>query len=226
MRSLEDQHSHHLLKISPEVNISVTIDSADDTEEIIQGRMDWALNYDVKKPGSILVIWEAKRHGQGTAGLSQLLVYMAGVLHARQDRINQTVFGMLSDADTFRFAYLDEKRKFYVSDHYRWPKHKSVILAYIDAILLDAIHSSPHTSPIKTANSIIRNYQRYLKRRWKFGDKPEDEVVGDTGEGSIVDVIKEGKDIVLRPRRNEAETSEEAEAVGDTDEWSVVDVHK
>jgi hypothetical protein len=173
--------------------------------------MDWALNYDVKKPGSILVVWEAKRHGQGTAGLAQLMVYMAGVLHARHDRINQTVFGMLSDADTFRFAYLDEKRKFYVSDHYRWPKHKSLTLAYIDAILLDAIHSSPHTTPTETANATIRNYQRYLKRRWEFGDESEDEVVGDIDLESIVEVIKKGEDIVLRPaRRNEAETSEEA----------------
>jgi hypothetical protein len=174
--------------------------------------MDWALNYEATKPGSILIVWVAKRVGQAATGLPQLLVYMAGVLEARRDRINQTVFGMLSDSGTFQFAFLDEKKKFYTSALYRWATQQSTILAYVDAILIDAIQSSPHTTPTRTANSIIRNYQRYLKGRWEFGDEPEDDAVNIDPE-SIVDVTNKAGDMALRPaRKKEAETSKEAEA--------------
>jgi hypothetical protein len=78
--------------------------------------MDWALNYDAKKSGSILIVWEAKRLGLVASGLPQLLVYMTGVLQSRRDRINQTVWGMLYDSGTFQFAFLDDKKKFYTSD--------------------------------------------------------------------------------------------------------------
>jgi hypothetical protein len=120
LESLQDPDGHYHLQFNPEVNISVTIDGANNTKEIIQGRMDWALNYEAAKPGSILVVWEAKRIGQATAGLPQLLIYMAGVLESRRDRLNQTVFGMLSDSGTFQFAFLDDNKKFYISRLYRW----------------------------------------------------------------------------------------------------------
>jgi hypothetical protein len=186
LESLQDQYGYYLLQLDPEVNISVTTDN---TKEIIQGRMDWALNYDAKKSGSILV-------GLTASGLPQLLVCMAGVLQSRRDRINQTVWGMLSDSGTFQFAFLDDKKKFYTSDPYRWVTYQSTILAYIDAILFDAIQSSPHTTPTKTENTTLRNYQRYLKTRWRFGGELEDEAVGDIDPESVMDVVKEGKDIV------------------------------
>ena len=51
-----------------------------------------------------------------------------------------------------------------------------------------------------------------MKTRWRFGEEPEDEAVGDINPESIMDVFREGKDIVLRPvRMKEAETSEESE---------------
>jgi hypothetical protein len=207
LESLQDQYGHYLLQLDPEVNISVTTDGVDNTKEIIQGRMDWALNYDAKKSGSILIVWEAKRLGLAASGLPQLLVYMTGVLQSRRDRINQTVWGMLSDSGTFQFAFLDDKKKFYTSRLYRWAQDQSTILAYIDAILFDAIQSSPHTTPTKTENATLRNYQRYLKARWRFGEEPEVKAVDGIDPESIVDVVKEGNDIVLRPvRKKEAET--------------------
>ena len=66
---------------------------------------------------------------------------------------------------------------------------QSAILAYIDAILLDAIRSFSHTTPTKTGNATLRNYQRYLKTQWRFGEEPEDEAVGDINPESIVDVF-------------------------------------
>jgi hypothetical protein len=212
LESLQDQYGHYLLQLDPEVNISVIADGVDNTKEIIQGRMDWALNYETRKSGSILVVWEAKRVGLAVSGLSQLLVYMTGVLQSRRDRINQTVWGMLSDSGTFQFAFLNDKKKLYTSRLYRWAQDQPIILAYIDAILFDSIQSSPHTTLEKTKNVTLRNYLRYLKTRWQFGDEPEDEEVDDIDLESIVDVFRDGKDIVLRPvRKGEAETSEESE---------------
>ena len=138
---------------------------------------------------------------------------MTGVHQSRRDRINQTVWGMLSDSGTFQFAFLDDNKKFYTSRLYRWAQDQSTILAYIDAILFDAIQSSPHTTLTKTGNATLRNYQRYLKTRWRFGEEPEDEAVDDINPESIMDVVREGKDIVLRPvRKKEAEAVSKEEA--------------
>ncbi len=217
LEKLKDQDSHNTLRLKPEVNISVTIDGAYGAKEIIQGRMDWALNYEPGKhvkPGTILIVWEAKRAGRAAMGLPQLLVYMAGVLEARHERNNQSVFGMLSDSGTFIFAFLDHERKFYRSKSYDWMEDQSTILAYIDAILLDAIQSSRHATPTKTGNATLLNYQRYLRERWKFGRKPEDEAVDGIDPESIVDVIKKksGKLVLRSVGKEEAKASEEDEA--------------
>ena len=175
--------------------------------------MDWALNYETGRrvhPGTILIVWEANRSGRAATGLPQLLVCMAGVLEARRDQMNQSVFGMLSDSGIFTFAFLDHERKFYKSEPYAWASRQSTILAYIDAILLDAIRSSCHTVPTKSGNATLRNSQRYLKTRWRFGEEPEVKAVDDIDPESIMDVVKEGKDIVLRP---------EAEAVSKDEAW-------
>jgi hypothetical protein len=159
---------------------------------VVQGRVDWALNHNMTKPGSILIVMEVKKLGGSLTGLPQLLVYMAAVLKYRSDRVNQSVFGMLSDSGTFQFAFLDETRKFYTSATFRWALQKSEILSYVDAILLDAIHSSPATTPMRTRNATIRNYQRYLKGRWNFGGQLD--AVADVDSDSIVDIVEEEND--------------------------------
>lgn len=95
---------------------------------------------------------------------------------------------MLSDSAEFRFANLDPDKKLHVylglreyqSKRQRrgsmrtmisalrklsleWRSHRSQILAYIDTILLDAINSSPHTTPTKAGNTILRSYPKYLR---------------------------------------------------------------
>ena len=175
LEKLEDQNAYHRIRLKPEVPISVTINTTDNAREEFNGRMDWALNYETGrhvKPGAILIIWEAKRVGYALTGLPQLLVYMTGVLESRRDRTNQSVFGVLSGAGTFLFAFLDDKRKFYTSKPYTWVDDQSTILSYIDAILLDAIESLPPTAPTKAGNTTLLNYQRYLKDRWTFGVQP------------------------------------------------------
>ena len=78
---------------------------------------------------------------------------------------------------------------------------------FITTLRVAAIQSSHHTIPTKTENATLRNYQRYLKARWRFGEEPEVKAVDGIDPESIVDVVKEGNDIVLRPvRKKEAET--------------------
>ena len=109
-----------------------------------------------------------------------MLVYMAAVQEARLGHTNNTVFGILSDGREFKFAFLDSNKKFYVSYHLYWAKDQQAIISYIDAMLLDAIQSSPHTTPTKGQNNTLHRYRKYLERKWAFGDAAEDEVRAET----------------------------------------------
>ncbi|KAI9794410.1 MAG: hypothetical protein M1816_005480 [Peltula sp. TS41687] len=108
-------------------------------------------------------------------GLPQLLVYMAGVQRARQEKSNQDVFGMTSDGEYFSFTFLDRNKKFYVSRFLEWRCGRRTNLTYIDTMLLDAIHSGPHTTPTKLGNKTLPQYPRYLRGQWSFGGLEERE---------------------------------------------------
>jgi hypothetical protein len=216
LHKLQDQDALYRLRLSPEVSISAEIRDTDRGVEIIRGRADWALNYDTTtRPGSTLIVIEAKKVGNSFVGLPQLLVYMVGVLKSRHDRINQSVFGILSDSSNFLFAFLDHNKKFYVSATYRWALKQSEILAYIDTIFLDAIESSPHTTPTKKGNTTLMNYQQYLERRWVFGDGSDNKAEEAIKKESIVDVINGEKHMVVRTERHkEADEESNSETAG------------
>jgi hypothetical protein len=102
-----------------------------------------------------------------------MLVYMVAVHEARLGHTSSAVFGMLSDSKDFKFAYLDSNKKFHVSDPLKWVTRRKIIISYIDAMLLDAIQSSPHTTPTKNQNKTLHNYHRYMSGRWAFGRHAE-----------------------------------------------------
>jgi hypothetical protein len=177
LERLQDQHTLFHLRLSSEISISA---NSCDTGRKIAGRVDWALNYETpNQSGSILIVIEAKKIGNASIGLAQLVVYMVGVLESRHHRLNQSVFGMLSDSGTFQFAFLDQNKKLYLTAPFAWDWHQSAILAYIDAILLDAIRPNPPTTPTKIGNRSLNNYRRYLEERWLFGDGSEDKAKED-----------------------------------------------
>jgi hypothetical protein len=198
LRHLEDKDAFHQLILSAEVPVSVNIEDEFGNPEIINGRADWVLGYGKTKAntGSILMIVEAKAGGKAETGLPQMLIYMAAVHEARHGHTNNSVFGMLSDSREFTFAFLDSNKKLHVSLTFFWLHHQQAIISYIDAILLDAIQSSPHTTPTKIQNKTLLRYPHYLRGRWAFGNDAEDEK--EIFEDDIVDVVKVGKDIVLR----------------------------
>jgi hypothetical protein len=189
------------------VPVSVNTEDQFGNPELIKGRADWVLGYGKTKAntGSILMIVEAKAIGSASIGLAQMLVYMAAVYEARRGHTNNSVFGMLSDSEEFRFAFLDSNKKFHDSRPLIWKYDQQAIISYIDAMLLDAIQSSPHTTPTKIQNKNLLRYPQYLKGKWAFGDNAEAEVEAeaDIDEDDIVDVVKVGRDIVLRNVRRD-----------------------
>jgi len=174
LHHLEDEDTFRQLRLSAEVPVSVPI-CVNGKHELVKGRADWALGYGNNKAetGSILVAVEAKPRQQASVGLPQLLVYMAAIQEARRGYTNNVVFGMVSDSREFRFAFLDLDKEFHDSRPLIWRRDKQVVISYIDAMLLDAIQSSPHTTSTKVHNKCLRKYRQYVGGRWAFGQHAE-----------------------------------------------------
>ena len=114
LRQLEDRDVHYRLQVSTEVPVAIRVKDIYGNDQMVKGRADWALGYgaDKSETGAILLIVEAKPYEFAPIGMPQLLVYMAAVHKARQNRVNKSVWGMVSDSKEFRFAFLNEKKKF------------------------------------------------------------------------------------------------------------------
>ena len=177
LKKLKDHGAARRLHVSAEVPVSVHAKDAYGNDQLVRGRANWALGYGVTKSdtGAILLMVEAKPFESAAVGMPQLLVYMAAVQDACHDRVNRSVFGMSTDSVDFRFAFLDENRKLWVSEPLMWASDQDLIIAFIDRILIDAIESSPHTTSQKRNNRTIHNYRKFLGRKWNFGDDADDE---------------------------------------------------
>ena len=196
LNHLENQKAYYPLLLSAEVAVNTRFKNQFGKPGIFKGRADWALGYgqDKKMTGSILVIVEAKPQGNMPVGLPQLLVYMVGVQQARKGKENTVVWGMVSDSLYFTFACLDENQKFLTSPTLEWRINHEDILRHIDTILLDAINSSPNTTPVKSSNSVLRQYRPYLEGSWQFGDESDEDMEEEPVE--LVDVIKRDGDVI------------------------------
>jgi len=204
LRHLEDRDAHHRLQVSAEVPVSIRIKDIYGNNEILKGRADWALGYGTEKndTGAILLVLEAKPYESAAVGMPQLLVYMAAVheARARQDRVNKSVFGMVSDSKEFRFSFLNEEKKFFTTEPFTWVTKQSTIIAYIDMMLINAIESSPHTTPQKKNNRTIHKYPEFLERQWRFGAESDDGRTEEEEEEDydMVDVLNIGGRVVMR----------------------------
>lgn len=167
----------------------------------IRGRADWALGWGRNKSetDSLLLVLEAKSSEEGSTGMAQLIVYLAAVHAARKDKINRTVFGMLSDSWEFKFACLDNQKNLSVTKPLVWSDDKDMILAYLDTILLDTIESSPHTTPTKRQNANLYNYPKYLRSSWRFPEEEEEASEEEfEDEPYLVNVLQSSNGLVLR----------------------------
>ncbi len=108
---------------------------------------------------------------QGSIGMPQLIVYLAAVWEARENKNNRTVFGILSNADGYWFACFDNSKNLSISKQLVWRDDKKEILAHLDTILRDFIESFSHTTSSRHRNAALHNYSPYLLRSWQFGEE-------------------------------------------------------
>lgn len=188
------------LRLNAEVPLIVHATDNRGQPLIIRGRADGALGWGRNKSetDSLLLVLEA-RSVEGSIGMAQLIVYLAAVHAAREDKTNRTVFGMLSDSYGFWFACLDNQKNLTVTKFLLWRDDKDMILAYLDTILLDAIESSPHTTPTRRQNANLYNYPKYLRSSWRFAEEEEEASEEEfEDEPYLVDVLQLSNGLVLR----------------------------
>ncbi|KAK9250530.1 hypothetical protein V1507DRAFT_484354 [Lipomyces tetrasporus] len=167
-----------------------TIKTAVDAVEVIYDRHSekhvWQLRENDDSGDGQLSAWptaliglEAKKSGTAQSALPQLIIYLAAIQDSRKEskKTNCSVFGLVTDSEEYRFAYLDEKRKLFVSETYLWVTKKAKIIQWIDKILRDSIEASPHATPVKTANTTIHAYRTHINRGYQFGGIDESQVV-------------------------------------------------
>ncbi|EEH08318.1 predicted protein [Histoplasma capsulatum G186AR] len=77
-----------------------------------------------------------------------------------------------------------------------WAVRRDQVVAFLDSILLNAIKSSPHTTPQKIANSTIKRFDAHLKMTYNIrGEESaagggEEEEEDDEDDDATFDVIE------------------------------------
>lgn len=218
LRHLKEKNSPSRFKISAQVPLSVrTEEDQNGNHDLVQGTADWILNYGSDKENDNtganaipLVIVEAKPYKRTSfIGLPQLVIYMAAVQESRKDKGNQTaIFGMVSNVSEFRFAFLNEEKKLFLSGPLLLLESQEAVIAYIDAILMTVIESSSGTTMTaqKAKDRALADYRRSVGKRWKLGNEPDDEVGEDEGvddevaedDDDTVDVARVGRKVVFK----------------------------
>lgn len=134
LKCLHDNDAEKHLNWFPEVTLSV---KSKLHNFLIQGKADWCLAYGNLKAAlqtALIVLSvsslfrhrvseltptrEAKKPGAVQSVLPQLIIYLAAVQDSRKEskKINSSVFGLITDSEEYRFAWLDEDRNLFVSE--------------------------------------------------------------------------------------------------------------
>ncbi|KAH0556775.1 hypothetical protein GP486_005438 [Trichoglossum hirsutum] len=172
---LDDSKANNFLQVLAEVDIRAEIiddQKGQSKAGYVAGRADYALGYKGEKyPEAILIIVEAKKEGCCAMAIPQTLCYLAGLQDARKKagKLNVDLFGMMADTNEYRFVLLDRERRAFISEPLLWATRSGQIVALVDYILRSAISSSPHTTPIKTKNRRITNYDDHLDKTLQRG---------------------------------------------------------
>ena len=165
--NLQEQDKYQQLLLCAQVSLSLKVRDELGEFSIIQGLADWVLGYGSSQ-GDIrcmFVIMEAKRiKNTISIGMPQLLICMRAAQEAKRVEI---VYGMLSDASTFRFACLTDEDIFQTSEPLTWRTKKSRILDSIDHILLVAIQFGFTDEPqIKVKHPDLKAFRSSLAGPW------------------------------------------------------------
>jgi hypothetical protein len=203
---LEDSDVNNKLCVAYEVPMSVMVKKEHGGGKI-SGRADWSLGNmsNINNLEQMLVVIEAKLSMDEDNNIAQLLAYMYAVQDARvkSKKASTAVFGILTSFGMFRFYVLRETRKAMQSAPLSWAMCKNQVTAFFDYILLDAIKSSPHTTPQKTANSTIKNFDKHLQVTHNFVGEEGD--TGDIEESDVWDVAEVDGVSVLIPHAHRSD---------------------
>ncbi|OJD10541.1 hypothetical protein AJ78_08477 [Emergomyces pasteurianus Ep9510] len=154
---LDDSGANNKLCAGYEVPMTATV-KQERGGGTISGRADWSLGYmvDTTRLEQMLVVLEAKSTVQAD-NMAQILAYLFAVQEARVKgkKTSTAVFGVLTDFADFRFIVLRETGKAMQSEPLSWAMRSDQVVAFLDSILLDAINSSPHTTPQKLIQLLV-----------------------------------------------------------------------
>ncbi|KAA6409638.1 MAG: hypothetical protein FRX48_06250 [Lasallia pustulata] len=106
---------------------------------------------------------EAKRPETLSQGISQMILYLAGIQQHRKklrpDKIMNTVYGTLTDSQKFEFFRLDDDGSLQISSQLKTYR-------FLDNILEAAMEFSPHTTPSKTFPASSAKWERQTGQKW------------------------------------------------------------
>ncbi|KKZ68791.1 hypothetical protein EMCG_01005 [[Emmonsia] crescens] len=199
---LDDSGANNKLCVGYEVPMTATV-KKERGGGTISGSADWSLGYmvDTTRLEQMLVVLEAKSALE-VDNMAQILAYLFAVQEARvkAKKASTAVFGVLTNFADFQFIVLREIGKAMRSETLSWAMRRDQVVAFLDSILLDAIKSSPHTTPQKLANSTIKHFDDHLKTTY---DIPGEESAAGGGEDDNVtfDVIEVDGVSVLVPHQ-------------------------
>lgn len=179
-------------------------------------RADWALGYmdDTNQFEQMFIVVEAKSEVHSDSNMAQVLAYLYAIQEARTKarKDSTAVFGVITDFKIFIFLVLRANRKVMRSEPLLWNFRNDDVVTFMDSILLDAIKSSPHTTPQKISNTTIKRFDSHIQSEYDFqgerSDVGEGEIVEDGDEWDVVEV--EGKSVLIphRDHRGGAARSE------------------
>ncbi|KAK9237064.1 hypothetical protein V1525DRAFT_457031 [Lipomyces kononenkoae] len=169
LKRRNDHESERCLNWLPEVTLSV---KSKLHNSVIQGTVDRCLAYGNSNAAlqAALIVMEAK---------IQLIIYLAAIQDSRKEseKTNCSVFGLVTDSEEYRFAYLDETRKLFVSDTYLWVTKKAKIIRWIDKILRDSIEACSSQDTCEDYITTMHTYRTHLNRGYQFAGIDESQVV-------------------------------------------------
>ncbi|PGG96258.1 hypothetical protein AJ79_09658 [Helicocarpus griseus UAMH5409] len=206
---LDDSGANNKLCVGYEVPMTATV-KQERGGGTISGKADWSLGYmvDTTRLEQMLVVIEAKSAVQAD-NMAQILAYLFAVQDARvkSKKASTAVFGVLTDFADFRFVVLRETGKAMQSESLSWAMRSDQVVAFLDSILLDAIKSSPHTTPQKMANSTIKHFDDHLKMTYDIHGE-ESAASGGEDEDVTFDVIEvDGVSVLISHQANRSDDS-------------------
>lgn len=162
---------------------------------------------DTTRLEQMLIVLKAKSTVQ-VDNIAQVLAYLFAVqdTQVKAKKARTAVFGILTDFIDFRFIVLCETGKVMHSEALSWIIRRDQVVAFVDSILIDAIRSSPDTTPQKIANSAIKRFDDHLKMTYDIpGEEP---AAGGSEDDATFDVIEvEGVSVQISHRANRGDSS-------------------